>query len=264
MTEGSGCWTSGLQKRFPPTPPSVIASLWTDSSAQEGSFSLSSLPPIQFHRSSSHPRICHGIVLYEISTWTKSWQMQTMTTTMTPMVSLPLLPPPTSRQRIHSSPPAPYCPYLLSAESIDPKDRASLDSSYASILDVLGPPESQNNPFGEREIKDALWDAYFDSEAVLNELMKEIEKKNKKKQSELSRSVQIRVRYIPRLSGRCTGHNRGELLPLDDRMPWLYAEVGRSELSEHLHCATRGPTSRQAETDTSHLCLCHLTRTPRR
>lgn len=73
---------------------------------------------------------------------------------------------------------------LPSAENIGEDDRASLDSAYATILDVLGPPDSSNNPFTEREIKDALWEAYFDTEAVLDGLMKEAERRNKKKQGE--------------------------------------------------------------------------------
>ncbi|CAO1617504.1 unnamed protein product [Sympodiomycopsis kandeliae] len=69
-------------------------------------------------------------------------------------------------------------------EDLEPGDRESLDTAYATILDVLGPPDSANNPFSDREIKDALWDAYFDAEAVLDDLMKEGEKRRKKQQGE--------------------------------------------------------------------------------
>ena len=73
---------------------------------------------------------------------------------------------------------------IASPENLEPNDRKSLESSYATILDVLGPPDSANNPFSEREIKDALWDAYFDTETVLDDLIKEAEKRKKKKQGE--------------------------------------------------------------------------------
>lgn len=53
---------------------------------------------------------------------------------------------------------------------------------------MLGPPDSANNPFTQREIKDALWDAYFDTETVLDNLMKEAEKRNKKKTGEFGSS----------------------------------------------------------------------------
>ncbi|PWN28545.1 hypothetical protein BDZ90DRAFT_238871 [Jaminaea rosea] len=71
-------------------------------------------------------------------------------------------------------------------EDIEDSDRQQLDSAYATVLDVLGPPESSQNPFSQREIKDALWDAYFDVEAVLDMLTKEAEKRNRKKQDSSS------------------------------------------------------------------------------
>lgn len=79
-------------------------------------------------------------------------------------------------------------------EDIEDSDRQQLDSAYATVLDVLGPPESSQNPFSQREIKDALWDAYFDVEAVLDMLTKEAEKRNRKKQGEWPSSVRKRSR----------------------------------------------------------------------
>ncbi|CAO1630087.1 unnamed protein product [Parajaminaea phylloscopi] len=74
---------------------------------------------------------------------------------------------------------------IHTVEDIDESDRKQLDASYAVILDVLGPPQGSNNPFSQREIKDALWDAYFDTETVLDGLMKEAEKRNRKKQDQM-------------------------------------------------------------------------------
>ena len=90
--------------------------------------------------------------------------------------------------------PAPVCrklsnPLSICAEDISESDRQQLESAYASITDVLGPSESVNNPFTQREVKDALWDAYFDTEAVLDTLMKEAEKRNRKKQGEVTAMI---------------------------------------------------------------------------
>lgn len=75
----------------------------------------------------------------------------------------------------------------MPTENLEANDKESLESSYSAILDVLGPPDSANNPFSEREIKDSLWDAYFDSEAVLDDLIQEAEKRKKRKQGESAR-----------------------------------------------------------------------------
>lgn len=68
---------------------------------------------------------------------------------------------------------------------------------------MLGPPEGAQNPFTQREIKDALWDAYFDVESVLDTLTKEAEKRNRKKQGELRDAV---APDLPASSRRCPEH----------------------------------------------------------
>ncbi|KAK0521299.1 hypothetical protein OC835_006932 [Tilletia horrida] len=49
-------------------------------------------------------------------------------------------------------------------EDITDQERAQLESALASVIDVLGP--AQSSGFTDREVKDALWDSYFDVEST--------------------------------------------------------------------------------------------------
>lgn len=46
-----------------------------------------------------------------------------------------------------------------------------MTEAYSQTLDVLGPTSS--NGFTEREIKDILWDAYFDVDSAVTQLVEE-------------------------------------------------------------------------------------------
>lgn len=48
-----------------------------------------------------------------------------------------------------------------------------LTSAHAMVVEVLGPPNSVNNPFTEADIKTRIVDANFDTEAVIDGLMRE-------------------------------------------------------------------------------------------
>ena len=46
-----------------------------------------------------------------------------------------------------------------------------MTEAYSQTLDVLGP--TSTNGFTEREIKDILWDAYFDVDSAVTQLVEE-------------------------------------------------------------------------------------------
>lgn len=56
-------------------------------------------------------------------------------------------------------------------ENLSPEDHDAMTEAYSQTLDVLGPLSS--NGFTEREIKDILWDAYFDVDSAVTQLVEE-------------------------------------------------------------------------------------------
>ncbi|TKY89136.1 hypothetical protein EX895_001667 [Sporisorium graminicola] len=56
-------------------------------------------------------------------------------------------------------------------DNLSPEDHDAMAEAYSQTLDVLGPTSS--NGFTEREIKDILWDAYFDVESAVTQLVEE-------------------------------------------------------------------------------------------
>ncbi len=56
-------------------------------------------------------------------------------------------------------------------ENLSAEDHDAMTEAYNQTLDVLGPLSS--NGFTEREIKDILWDAYFDVDSAVTQLVEE-------------------------------------------------------------------------------------------
>ncbi|EST09005.1 Translation elongation factor EFTu/EF1A, domain 2 [Kalmanozyma brasiliensis GHG001] len=56
-------------------------------------------------------------------------------------------------------------------DNLSPEDNDAMAEAYAQTLDVLGPIGS--NGFTEREVKDILWDAYFDVDSAVTQLVEE-------------------------------------------------------------------------------------------
>lgn len=57
-------------------------------------------------------------------------------------------------------------------DDIAEDDRAQLEEALAQLVAVLGQPGAQSG-FTEREMKDTLWDAYFDIDQSVNSLVEE-------------------------------------------------------------------------------------------
>ena len=77
-------------------------------------------------------------------------------------------------------------------DDISEEDRAQLDEALAQLVAAVGQPGTQSG-FTEREMKDTLWDAYFDVDQSVTHLVEERsrrEQKEKRKAGEyLSRAV---------------------------------------------------------------------------
>ncbi|KAJ1040674.1 hypothetical protein NDA11_000192 [Ustilago hordei] len=56
-------------------------------------------------------------------------------------------------------------------DNLSPEDHESMTEAYSQTLDLLGP--TSTNGFTEREIKDILWDAYFDVDSAVTQLVEE-------------------------------------------------------------------------------------------
>ncbi|SOV05679.1 related to translation elongation factor HBS1 protein [Ustilago sp. UG-2017a] len=56
-------------------------------------------------------------------------------------------------------------------DNLSPEDHESMIEAYSQTLDLLGP--TSTNGFTEREIKDSLWDAYFDVDSAVTQLVEE-------------------------------------------------------------------------------------------
>ncbi|KAN0061658.1 hypothetical protein ACQY0O_005649 [Thecaphora frezii] len=56
-------------------------------------------------------------------------------------------------------------------ETISPDDQYALSQALSQVLAVLGPSHATGIP--ERDIKDALWDSYFDVDSALNHLLEQ-------------------------------------------------------------------------------------------
>ncbi|KAJ9474783.1 Elongation factor 1 alpha-like protein [Pseudozyma hubeiensis] len=56
-------------------------------------------------------------------------------------------------------------------DNLSQEDHEAMTEAYAQTLDVIGPISS--NGFTEREIKDILWDAYFDVDSAVTQLVEE-------------------------------------------------------------------------------------------
>ncbi|SPO36641.1 related to translation elongation factor HBS1 protein [Pseudozyma flocculosa] len=63
-------------------------------------------------------------------------------------------------------------------ENISSDDQYALAEALSQALSVLGP--SENSGISEREIKDALWDSYFDVDSAVNHLVEEKSKREAK------------------------------------------------------------------------------------
>lgn len=57
-----------------------------------------------------------------------------------------------------------------------------MTEAYSQTLDVLGP--TSTNGFTEREIKDILWDAYFDVDSAVTQLVEEKSRRELKAEKE--------------------------------------------------------------------------------
>lgn len=78
--------------------------------------------------------------------------------------------------------------HSLTPDDISAQDKQDLESALDSVKDVLG--QSSQSGFSDREVKDALWDTYFDVDQVVQQLLAEQEKRNdkaKKKAGEYQR-----------------------------------------------------------------------------
>lgn len=74
-------------------------------------------------------------------------------------------------------------------EDLSEHDHAQLEAALAQLVSVIGPSGTQHDASGftEREMKDALWDAYFDVDqavAVLVEERSRREARDKRKAGE--------------------------------------------------------------------------------
>ncbi|SNX86238.1 related to translation elongation factor HBS1 protein [Melanopsichium pennsylvanicum] len=67
-------------------------------------------------------------------------------------------------------------------DNLSPEDHDSMTEAYSQTLDVLGPISS--NGFTEREIKDILWDAYFDVDSAVTQLVEEKSRREAKAEKE--------------------------------------------------------------------------------
>lgn len=70
-----------------------------------------------------------------------------------------------------SSPPPP--PFHTAQASTS--DLESLDAALEEVKSVLGNEASSG--FTDREVKEALWDAYFDAQAVVSQLLEDKERR---------------------------------------------------------------------------------------
>lgn len=64
-------------------------------------------------------------------------------------------------------------------DDISEDDRAQLEDALAQLVEVLGQPGSGSG-FTEREMKDTLWDAYFDVDQSVATLVEERSKREQK------------------------------------------------------------------------------------
>lgn len=65
-------------------------------------------------------------------------------------------------------------------ENISYEDQESLAAALSQALEILGP--SDTSGISQREIKDALWDSYFDVDTAVGHLVEEKSRKEAKKQ----------------------------------------------------------------------------------
>jgi elongation factor 1 alpha-like protein len=76
-------------------------------------------------------------------------------------------------------------------EDISEEDRLQLEDALAQLSSLIGTP-GDGSGFTEREMKDSLWDSYFDVDQALNGLVEERSKreaKEKKKAGEYYSSI---------------------------------------------------------------------------
>jgi len=64
-------------------------------------------------------------------------------------------------------------------EDLSEEDQIQLDDSLARLISLIGAPGNESG-FTEREMKDALWDTYFDVDQALNGLVEEKSKRESK------------------------------------------------------------------------------------
>lgn len=64
-------------------------------------------------------------------------------------------------------------------DDISEDDRAQLEDALAQLIEVLGQPGNSSG-FTEREMKDTLWDAYFDVDQSVATLVEERSKREQK------------------------------------------------------------------------------------
>lgn len=64
-------------------------------------------------------------------------------------------------------------------DDISEEDQLQLEESLTQLVSLIG-AAGQESGFSEREMKDALWDSYFDVDPALNALVEERSKRESK------------------------------------------------------------------------------------
>lgn len=74
-------------------------------------------------------------------------------------------------------------------DDISQEDHEQLEAALSQLTGVMGQPGSQQAGFSEREMKDALWDAYFDVDSAVNVLVEERSRREAKEKRRAGESV---------------------------------------------------------------------------
>ncbi len=134
---------------------------------------------------------CHDTAPCAISISTRSSQ-KTTTTTRIPMVGSAVANGPCRNEKRGTDPGH----ASRTAENLSPEDNDAMIEAYSQTLDVLGP--TSTNGFTEREIKDVLWDAYFDVDTAVTQLVEEKSRREAKAERERQKQGKSQAR-----SARC-------------------------------------------------------------
>lgn len=73
-------------------------------------------------------------------------------------------------------------------DDISEEDHIQLEDALARLISLIGAPGDETG-FTEREMKDTLWDAYFDVDQALNVLVEERSKRESKEKKKAGKSI---------------------------------------------------------------------------